>query len=65
MILSRPSEERAASDLSVFEDRWEGLVWQPARSPRYGVVQIVVHGGRVTPIERRERVRFEKASASH
>ncbi|HEY9172842.1 MAG TPA: YezD family protein [Verrucomicrobiae bacterium] len=40
--------------------RWLEIVRQHVRSLQYGVVQIVVHDGRVTQIERTERVRLEK-----
>lgn len=41
------------------ESAWLDLVREHVRSLRYGVVQIVVHGGKVTQIERTERVRLE------
>jgi len=37
---------------------WQALIRQQVRSLRYGIVQIVVHDGRVTQIERTERVRL-------
>jgi hypothetical protein len=40
------------------DDSWHALVRQQVRSLRFGVVQIVVHDGRVTQIERTERVRL-------
>lgn len=46
------------ADHSPSEDSWHALVRQQVRSLRFGVVQIVVHEGRVTQIERTERVRL-------
>lgn len=40
--------------------RWEDLVQLQVHSLRFGVVQIVVHDGRVVQIERTEKVRLEK-----
>lgn len=44
------------------KDGWLDLVQQHVRSLRYGVVQVVVHDGRVIQIEKTERVRLEKPS---
>ena len=41
------------------------IVRQHIRSLQYGVVQIVVHDGRVTQIERTERVRLEKQTHTY
>ena len=41
------------------EPGWLELVRQHVGSLRYGVVQIVVHDGHVTQIEKTERVRLE------
>lgn len=40
------------------EPEWIALVRQKVESLRYGVVQIVVHDGRVTQIERNEKTRL-------
>jgi hypothetical protein len=40
------------------EPDWVALVRQKVESLRYGVVQIVVHDGRVTQIERNEKTRL-------
>jgi hypothetical protein len=37
---------------------WVRLVQQKVESLRYGVVQLVVHDGRVTQIERTEKTRL-------
>lgn len=48
---------------------WLRLVQQKVESLRYGVVQLVVHDGRVTQIERTEKTRLpsgaEGAPHSH
>jgi len=37
---------------------WVGLVREKVESLRFGVVQLVVHDGRVTQIERTEKTRL-------
>jgi len=39
---------------------WHDLVSQQVGSLRYGLVEIVVHDGRVTQIEKTEKMRLEK-----
>lgn len=41
---------------------WIALVREKVAGLRYGVVQLVVHDGRVTQIERTERTRLPAAS---
>lgn len=41
---------------------WIALVREKVESLRYGVVQLVVHEGRVTQIERTEKTRLPAAS---
>jgi hypothetical protein len=41
---------------------WIALVREKVESLRYGVVQLVVHDGRVTQIERTEKTRLPAAS---
>ncbi len=41
---------------------WIALVREKVESLRYGVVQLVVHDGRVTQIERTERTRLPAVS---
>jgi hypothetical protein len=48
---SRPIEAAAEPD-------WLALVREQVGNLRYGVVQLVVHDGRVTQIERTEKVRL-------
>jgi hypothetical protein len=40
------------------EPEWLALVRSQVRDLRYGVVQLVVHDGRVTQIERTEKTRL-------
>ena len=40
--------------------KWLDLVVQNVKSLRYGVVDIIVHDGRVIQIEKTERVRLDK-----
>lgn len=42
---------------------WLALVREKIESLRYGVVQLVVHDGRVTQIERTEKTRLELRAA--
>jgi hypothetical protein len=42
------------------EADWLALVQQHVQSLRYGVVQIVIHDGRVTQVEKTERVRLDQ-----
>ncbi len=45
------------------EPEWLALVRAQVRDLRYGVVQLVVHDGRVTQIERTEKVRLASERA--
>ena len=45
-------------DSLVREPEWLALVRTKVESLRYGVVQLVVHDGRVTQIERTEKTRL-------
>jgi hypothetical protein len=46
---------------SVSSDlKWLDLVVQNVKSLRYGVVEIIVHDGRVIQIEKTERMRLDK-----
>jgi len=44
------------------EPDWLAIVQSNVKSLRYGVVQITVHDGRVTQIERTEKVRLNSAA---
>jgi len=41
------------------EPEWLGLVRAQVEGLKYGLVQLVVHDGRVTQIERTEKVRLQ------
>jgi hypothetical protein len=44
---------------------WLRVVQQKVETLRYGVVQLVVHDGRVTQIERTEKTRIAPPGGSH
>lgn len=44
------------------EPDWLAIVQRYVKTVRYGVVQITVHDGRVTQIERTEKVRLNSAT---
>ncbi|MDD3178953.1 MAG: YezD family protein [Opitutaceae bacterium] len=46
------------------EPGWFAIVRSNVESLRYGVVQLVVHDGRVTQIERTEKTRLEDPAAA-
>lgn len=46
-----------------FPPEWLRVVQQKVESLRYGVVQLVVHDGRVTQIERTEKTRLAPNSS--
>lgn len=56
--MSRPRQIIVAAGAAA-EPGWLEFVRQHVGSLRYGVVQIVVHDGHVTQIEKTERVRFD------
>lgn len=45
---------------SAAEPTWLGVVREKVESLRFGVVQIVVHDGRVTLIERTEKTKLDE-----
>ena len=56
--MSRPAQP-ALPEESAADSAWLDLVRQHVGSLRYGVVQIIVHDGHVTQIEKTERVRLD------
>ena len=56
--MHRPAQSTRSSEPAA-EIAWLDLVRQQVGSLRYGVVQIVVHDGYVTQIEKTERVRLD------
>jgi hypothetical protein len=53
-------QEESKSEKTKEAD-WLALVQQHVQSLRYGVVQIVIHDGRVTQVEKTERVRLDQS----
>ena len=47
-------------DQNLSNVNWLELVRQHVGSLRYGVVEIIVHDGKVTQIEKTERLRLDK-----
>jgi len=45
----------------ISEPSWFDLLKQQVGSVRYGIIQIVVHDGRVVQIERTEKIRFDQS----
>lgn len=46
-------------------EAWLEVVRRAVDSLHFGIVQVVVHDGQVTQVERTERLRFGKTSASY
>jgi hypothetical protein len=61
---STDSNGTALNPPSPFPD-WIALVREKVESLRYGVVQLVVHDGRVTQIERTEKTRLPAPREPH
>jgi len=53
-----PAESSTETANPAGEPEWLALVRAQVRDLRYGVVQLVVHDGRVTQIERTEKTRL-------
>jgi hypothetical protein len=53
------SETAAPAVAQTAEPEWLALVRSQVRSLKYGVVQLVIHDGRVTQIERTEKTRLD------
>ena len=53
-----PAEAASHPSQYPAEPEWLALVRAKVRGLRYGVVQLVVHDGRVTQIERTEKTRI-------
>lgn len=57
------SHQPPSADLRRSDAEWLEIVREKVASLRYGVVQITVHEGRVTQIERTERTRLDPPPA--
>ncbi len=58
------SEAILPSPSSNAQPEWLRVVQQKVETLRYGVVQLVVHDGRVTQIERTEKTRIGAPAAN-
>jgi hypothetical protein len=58
-----PSSQQASFNQGtpIPANEWLAVVREKVEGLRYGVVQLVVHDGRVTQIDRTERTRLEQA----
>lgn len=54
----------SSAELSASPPDWLALVREKVESLRFGVVQLIVHDGRVTQIERTEKTRLETGKPS-
>lgn len=57
-MTQKDTSQEILSTLSVDERRVIGEVVNALRSLRFGSIEITVHEGKVTQIERKEKVRF-------
>jgi len=59
-----PAENTSVPAHGPSEPEWLALVRTQVQDLRYGVIQLVVHDGRVTQIERTEKVRLGSERAA-
>lgn len=57
--------DTVSTDSSLPSPDWLALVREKVEGLRYGVVQLVVHDGRVTQIERTEKTRLPATREAH
>jgi len=57
------TDNSSRPEAAATQEAWIESVRRHVDSLRFGVVQIVVHDGRVVQIERTERIRFDKTEA--
>lgn len=60
----KPTENEANGLPITADAAWLEVLRKQVNSLRFGVVQIVVHEGRVVQIERTEKVRFQAPASS-
>ncbi|CAM3147087.1 YezD family protein [Rariglobus hedericola] len=58
MSTTASTKSLSFSSSDITSPAWVDIVRQKVESLRYGVVQIVVHDGKVTQIERTEKTRI-------
>jgi len=56
--MSTNTEPKAQGELAGAEPEWIAILRAKVQGLRFGVVQLVVHDGRVTQIERTEKTRL-------
>jgi hypothetical protein len=59
MIMASPPSPEYEPQTPESEPAWFAIVREKVASLRYGVVQVVVHNGRVIQIERTEKTRLQ------
>ena len=64
MSASAPYKPGPGSELPLAGASWFEIVQRYVSSLRFGVVEIVVHEGRVTQIERTERFRLDHRTST-
>jgi hypothetical protein len=60
----KASEQLNATCGSETLENWVETVRKQVRSLRFGLVQVVVHNGRVVQIEKTEKIRFDQVNAN-
>lgn len=60
----KPTKNRVSELPVAMDAAWLEILRKQVGSLRFGVVQIVVHDGRVVQIERTEKVRFQSPASS-
>ena len=63
--MTTPISSAPSSSSSLPSPDWLALVREKVEGLRYGVVQLVVHDGHVTQIERTEKTRLPAAREIH
>jgi hypothetical protein len=60
----KASEQLNAECGSETLENWVETVRKQVRSLRFGLVQVVVHNGRVVQVEKPEKIRFDQSNAN-
>lgn len=56
----RTTEQLGATAINEGQENWIETVSKQVSSLRFGLVQIVIHNGRVVQIEKTEKIRFDQ-----